>query len=91
MKRMLGRLDLGMTVTSINGTRVGGGVEVEVATGFNPGTETEQPVMRAIIKRSESVFQICFIVLFSHANFIIGLILSLSAIQNGNTDSIHSD
>jgi hypothetical protein len=48
-------------VTSINGTRVGGGVEVEVGEGFNPGTETEQPVMRAITKRSEKVFQMRFI------------------------------
>ena len=88
---MLGRLDLGMTVTSISGTGVGGGVEVEVGDGFNRGTETEQPVTRAITKRSESVFQICFIVLFSHARFIIGLILILSALQNGNADLIHSD
>ena len=88
---MLGRLDLGMTVTSIKGTGVGGGVEVEVGDGFNRGTETEQPVRRAITKKSESVFQMCFIILFHHSISVIGLILFLPAIQNGNADSIHSD
>ena len=59
---MFGRLDLGRMVTSFNGTRVGGGVGIGVFAGASPGTETEQAVMRAITKRSESVFQICFIV-----------------------------
>ena len=90
-EKNVGAAALGMTVTSTSGSRVGGGAEVGVATGANPGTETEQPAMKASTKRSDNVFQMRFIVLFCHPNFIIGLNLFLSAIQNSNTDSIHSD